>query len=302
MRFLVQKDYNRLISDADLNTVFNDTTTGQTYTIQQRIIDTEPAAQEEICSFIKQRFDISLIFTDTPVYSGAATYYGNSRVQYHEAPFSAATIYTINQRISYLGSIYFSIAGSAAHAFNPSEWTFICLDYQLFYGILPAPTFQYFTKYSIGTVVWNPYDNRTYTSRVNNNWYALSDTTKWTQNAVYSFTAELPTNGTYWIQGDNRNPMLVQKMVDIVLYHGLANITNRFEPEVRIRRYKGEAKENYVLSNDNSALGWLTKICDGKLNATLPDLPPKQEELSLRWHNQNGDNNTNWIDTPKMTY
>lgn len=296
MRFLVQRDYERRISVTDLNTVF-DNSTDATYTVLQRIIDTEFEAIEEVKGHLLQRYDCSLIFTDTPNYSGSATYYGNSRVQYHETAFSAATVYTTGQRVSYSGSIYSSTAGSAAHAFNLAEWTFVCGDYQLFYGTLPAATFQYLYTYSLGNVVWNPYDNRTYTSRINTNTRPLTDTAAWTQNAVYLFTTFKPDNGTYWTLGDNRNAKLVQCLVDVVIYHGLSVITKRFEPEKRIFRYMGDGKQP-----DTSALGWLKSISDGKTNSTLPLLPPTVGELSLRWHNSEGDNNTNLTDTPKMTY
>ena len=51
MRFLVQRDYERNISVTDLNTLF-DNTTDPNYTILQRLLDTEPQAQEEITSVI----------------------------------------------------------------------------------------------------------------------------------------------------------------------------------------------------------------------------------------------------------
>lgn len=296
MRFLVQRDYERTISVTDLNTLFDDST-DTTYTIMERLLDTEPTAIEEIKSLIEQRYDCSLIFTDSSAYSSGNTYYGNSRVQYHEPPFSDTTVYTTGQRVSENGSIYSSTAGSAAHAFNLTEWTFICNDLQLFYGVLPAQTYQYDYKYSIGVTVWNPYDNYTYTSKQNDNWQPLTNTAAWTQNALYSFTGQLPTNTTYWTMGDNRNAKLVSVMVDIVVYHGLKTITQRFKPADRLFNYMGDGKRP-----DVSARGWLDAITKGGQNATLPILPPNQEELSLRWHNIQGDNNTDWFRTANMNY
>ena len=301
MRFLVQRDYERNISATDLNTLF-DNTTDPNYTILQRLLDTEPQAQEEITSVIKQRYDVTLIFTDSSQYVSGNTYYTNSRVQYHEPAFDPTVVYTTNQRVSYQGNIYFSIAGSAAHAFNQAEWTFICNDLQLFYGVLPPTatqgTYNQTTSYNLGDIVWYPYDNRTYTSLIKSNTQPLTNTVAWKQNAVYSFTGELPTNTTYWIMGDNRNPKLVSCMVDIVIYYGLKTITQRFKPADRLFNYIGDGKQP-----DVSARGWLDAITKGGQNATLPDLPISSEELSLRWNNINGDNNTNNIyDISDMTY
>ena len=296
MRFLIQRDYERNISVTDLNTLF-DNSTDPLYTIMQRLMDTEPEAIEEISSVIQQRYDVSLIFTDSSQYIISTTYFGNNRVQYHEPAFSALTVYTTAQRVSQLGSIYTSIAGSAAHAFNAAEWIYVCMDNQLFYGTIPAPSYLYNNNYNTGDVVWNPYDNRTYTSKINANTSSLNNPQAWTQNAVYSFTGQLPTNTTYWTLGDNRNQKLVSVMVDIVIYYGLKTITQRFKPQDRLFNYMGDAK-----MPDVSARGWLDAITKGGQNATLPILPPAIEELSLRWHNINGDNNTNNINTPNMNY
>lgn len=292
MRFLLQKDYERTITVDDLNQVF-DNGSDATYTVQQRILDTEPAAIEEISGYLKQRYDIEQIFTDTPVFSLASTYYGNNRVQYHEPDFSATTVYTATQRVNYQGSIYRSIGGSTAHAFVPNEWAFVCLDYQLFYVLLPFPAYDYSAKYSLGDQVW--FNNGVYTSKRNDNIYAPSNSQTWTFNSPFSITGVLPTDGTKWMQGDNRNGLLVQKMVDIVLYHAHATINKRNIPELRITRYMGD--------KENSAIAWLNKITSGALSANLPELPPSASEISLRWGNSRGDSQTkNVSDTPKMSY
>jgi hypothetical protein len=149
--------------------------------------------------------------------------------------------------------------------------------------------------YQIGNQVW--FQNGIYTSKVNDNYYPPTNTQVWTFNSTYSFSGALPTDGTKWIQGDNRNPLLVQKMVDIVLYHGLATITTKFNPENRIIRYMGDGK-----LPDNSALGWLNKLAKGEISASLPELSPNTEELSLRWGNTLGDSQSTSYQTPRMSY
>jgi hypothetical protein len=296
MRYLVQRDYQRVITIDDLNTVY-DNGSDDTYTVLQRIIDTEPAAQEEIEGYLKQRYDVSRIFTDTPVFNNSVTYFGQNRVQYHEPAFDSTTVYTTNQRVSEGGSIYFSIGGSAAHAFNIAEWTFICNDYQLFYAIIPAQEYQYDVSYSLNNQVWFT-DNYVYTSKIDNNIYPPTNPQYWTQGALYSFTSALPTDGTKWIQGDNRSALMVEKMVDIAIYKALKTITTRFRPEDRILNYMGDGKKP-----DGSALGWLTSLASGDRSANLPTLPPQQEELSLRWANSGGDSISNYVTpTPIMSY
>lgn len=296
MRFLVQKDYERLITVDDLNQVF-DNGSDTNYTVQQRIKDTEPVAQEEISGYLKQRYDLAQIFTDTPVFYIATTYYGKNRVQYHEPDWSSATTYAANDRVNYQGSIYFSIAGSNTNHLptDATKWTFVCLDYQLFYALLPQPEYDYTTTYDAGQQVW--FQNGVYTSKVDGNYYPPTNSQTWTFNSSYSFTGALPTDGTKWIMGDNRNALLVQKMVDIVLYHALSTITTKFQPENRILRYMGDGKKP-----DNSALAWLTKLSTGELSANLPELPPSTEELSLRWGNNRGDSQGTSYQTSPMSY
>jgi len=291
MRFLLQKDYERIITVDDLNQVF-DNGSDATYTVQQRILDTEPDAQEEISGYLKQRYDVGAIFTDTSVFNIASTYYGNDRVQYTESAFSASVVYTTGERVSYGGSIYASIAGSAAHAFVPSEWSFVCFDFQLFYALLPYPAYLFDTLYNLGDTVF--YKNSVYTSRVGNNNSVPTNAQAWTLVSAYQFTGALPTDTTKWIMGDNRNGLLVQKMVDIVLYHAHATINKRNIPELRITRYMGD--------KENSAIAWLNKLASGAVSANLPELPPDSSELALRWGNRLGDNETNDTQTPKMSY
>jgi len=291
MRFLLQKDYERIITVDDLNQVF-DNGSDATYTVQQRILDSEPAAQEEISGYLKQRYDVSAIFTDTSVFNIASTYYGNDRVQYTEGAFSASVVYTTGERVSYGGSIYASTAGSAAHAFVGSEWTFVCLDGQLFYALLPQPAFDFGALYNLGDQVF--WKNNIYASRVGNNNALPSNAQAWILVSAYSFTGALPTDTSKWIMGDNRNGLLVQKMVDIVLYHAHATINKRNIPELRITRYMGD--------KENSAIAWLNKLASGAVSANLPELPPDSSELALRWGNRLGDNETNNTQTPKMSY
>ena len=57
--------------------------------------------------------------------------------------------------------------------------------------------------------------------------------------------------------GDDRNPLIIQYLVDIMLYHLHSRITPRNVPQIRIDRY-------------NTSLVWLDKVNEGVLNPALP--------------------------------
>lgn len=66
-----------------------------------------------------------------------------------------------------------------------------------------------------------------------------------------------PIDGSHWMEGDNRNPLLVMYTTDIALYHLLARINPRNIPELRERRFE-------------DALAWLRQLKEGEINAFMP--------------------------------
>lgn len=60
--------------------------------------------------------------------------------------------------------------------------------------------------------------------------------------------------------GDERNPLIIMRMIDIVIYHLCSNIPSRAVPKVREDRY-------------NAAIDWLDKVNDGRLDPSLPKIP-----------------------------
>lgn len=66
-----------------------------------------------------------------------------------------------------------------------------------------------------------------------------------------------------WIKGDNRNPQLVNYLIDIVLYHVHSRIAPMNIPELRIKRY-------------DDVISWLKDAAQGKyITADLPAIQPR---------------------------
>jgi phage gp36-like protein len=62
--------------------------------------------------------------------------------------------------------------------------------------------------------------------------------------------------------GDDRNPLIVMYMIDIVLYHIFSAVTPRNVPQIRMDRY-------------DAAINWLKAVAKGTIN---PDLPVTEDE------------------------
>jgi hypothetical protein len=249
-------------------------------------LEVEQSAQAEMKSYLSQRYKVNTVFTDTTVYSHSTTYYGKNLIEYTDvATFSAATVYTTNQRVTYSGYIYKSIAGSAAHAWNASEWTLICVDKQLYYAKTNQTEYNNETEYEAGDVVW--YGDVVYTAISDTEGHEPTDTDYWTAGATYSFSAHYPDETAYWTMGDNRNQLIVMYLIDITLYHLHSRINPRNIPDLRSIRYDG----NNATQN-GGAIAWLKRVAGGELNADLPEILPVQSN-SIQW-GSNTKNTNGW--------
>lgn len=272
MRLLRNEDYIKYIQEKNLLQVIEDN-----YVLVQ---DVEQVAQHEIDGYLTQRYITDEIFTNTSTYDNTAVYYGKNLVIYTEAAFNAAIAYTTGQRVKQNGNIYSSTAGSAAHDFVLSEWTFVCLDNELYYVKLPNSEYDNEAEYLTGAVVW--YADKTYTARTSVTGIVPTNAQFWTAGATYSITAIKPTDATKWTKGDNRNPLIVMRMIDITLYHLHKRLTGMNFPDIRKDAYDGN-RETQTLG----AIGWLKGIAAGKWNVDLPMRLP-QQNLSANWGNGDG--------------
>lgn len=66
-----------------------------------------------------------------------------------------------------------------------------------------------------------------------------------------------------WLSGDNRSTQLVQRMIDITLYHLHSGIAPRNIPELRVKRY-------------DDAITWLTSVGNNEVSLDSPRLQPGQ--------------------------
>jgi hypothetical protein len=271
-RLLRLLDYERAIQSDNLAQIIE-----SNYNL---LIDVEQAAQLTMTGHLKQRYQVDKVFSNTYLFNIASTYKGNDLVEYTEPVFSATTVYIANERTSFSGNIYESIAGSVAHAFNPLEWTKICADKSLFYVTLPNPSYNNSLTYQIGDVVF--YNDYTYTCLQPVSGILPTNTNYWLVGASYSVTGILPTDISKWTLGDNRNQEIVQYLIDITLYNLHCRINPRNVPELRKERYDGN-----IASQIGGAIGWLKNVSAGKVYVDIPEILPSQGN-SITWGNANG--------------
>ena len=102
-RLLTNNDYLKVIQADNLDQVISSN--------EQIKLDMEQAAQSEMISYLKQRYITDEVFTNTQQFSLSATYKAKNLVYIDGIEFSALTVYTTNQVVSRLGSVYYSTAG-----------------------------------------------------------------------------------------------------------------------------------------------------------------------------------------------
>lgn len=276
-RLLIDNDYLRVIQELNLEQVISDT--------NQIKLDMEQAGQSEMISYLTQRYDTTKIFTNTTQYSHTATYYAKNLVYLDGTAFSASTTYSTNDIVVQAGNVYYSTAGSVAHAFNISEWTLLGAQYSFFYVTLPESEWDYYTSYEVGDDVW--YNNKTYTCAVACEGItpgASGSSSFWGSGVAYSITATFPTDDTKWTEGDNRNQQIILYLLDITLYHLHSRINPRNIPDLRKERYDGNSPHQ-----TGGAIGWLKKVASGDINADLPQIQP-QQGMAIRWGSANDAN------------
>lgn len=274
MGYLIRADYNMQIQSDNLNQIIgtNNTT----------LLTAESVAQQELKSYLVQKYDTDKEFTDTKKYAYNVTRYAKDRVYLDADTYNALSTYALNALTLYNGYVYrCSTAVTVAEAFNTGKWTLLGAQYTLFYITLPAAEWDYYKEYVTGDVVF--YKNKTYT--------ALSTTTSetpdtnptiWGTGTAYSVAGTYwPTDTTKWTQGDNRTAQVVSTMVDIVLYHIHSRIAPMNIPDLRVKRY-------------DDAKSWLKSCAQGDyITANIPLIQPKQG-MRIRWGSALAKQNNNF--------
>jgi len=266
-RLLRDSDYNRIIQSDNLTQIIESN--------EQNKLDVEQAAQAEMISYLTQRYLVNQIFADTKTFDVSAIYNGKQLVQFTASAFNYLNTYTTGQYVVQAGNVYKSIAGSAAHAFNASEWTLICEDKALFYVTLPNDEYVYTNTYNVGDIVY--YNNYAYTCNVKCSNIPVTNEYFWTKGSAYTITGVYPDDDTKWTQGDNRNQQVLMYLLDITLYHLHSRINPRNIPDLRKERYDG----NNATQN-GGAIAWLKRVASGDITADLPQILPEQG-FSIRY-------------------
>ena len=275
MSYLISYDFNRTIQDVNLQQIIS----GNAAILDGMIL----AGEAECKSYLVQRFDISNEFKNTNIFSKTATYYANDRVYLSAAAYVATNTYSVGQQATQAGIVYICTATTTG-TFDPTKWTALGASGTIFYITYPAPPFDFNGLYSVGShVYWKgkvysckiatpvlDHDTSIQYRAIENLPYlnVPPDDTQnglqyWGTGAPYSVVGVLPTDGTKWTQGDNRDQQIVLYLIDIVLYHVHSRIAPRNIPDLRQSRY-------------HNALQWLKMVATGDVTPALPLLQPKQ--------------------------
>ncbi len=274
----------------------------------QQVINSDPSvlsrgittAIEKIQSALVQKYDLAQELQDTPAWDKTKIYQMGNRVYLTAPLFDATQIYLAGALVVYSNNVYSSIAGSAAHAFVPAEWTLIAANFQTYYAAPPYPIFNVYSPYKVGDrVFWkgNAYTCNiasvfdTFPANIQPQFYENipnpnvfpddinSGVRYWGVPVPVTIPANtLITDATKWTIGDNRSQMLVMIACDIALYHVHSRIAPRNIPDLRIKRYDDAIRE-------------LKGYANGDSTANLPVLQPRQG-ARIRYGGQIKNNNS----------
>jgi hypothetical protein len=247
MRYLVLSDYRSYIQAQ----YFNELVQGD----DSKRTAAESQALAIVKGHLQQKYDVDNEFTDTATWSNGLVYHARDRVVIDFPVYDTTKTYTLNSLVVYAGFGYINItAVTVAENFNHAKWTKIASVNTIFYAKYPAvctyqpsladkdaPVFNYKRVYNAGDVVY--WKGKTYTCArstalishdelINSYTYANvphynvfpDDTINnsagqyWNNDASYSIpSGTLPTDTTYWVEGDNRDAQIVLYMLWIVV-------------------------------------------------------------------------------------
>lgn len=285
MSYLRAKDYIVQIQDANLQQIISNDPNVQA--------EAERLAQEEMISYLVQKYDVKSEFTDTSPFSMSLVYKAKQRFEINFPAYAPATTYHINDLVINQ-SIGYVCTGTTTGAFDNTKWTVIGNQYDLYYASLPKPEFDNRNFYSIGDQVF--WKDKTYTcaiatpvldhsTAIQYGTYSnlpaqnvfpddpVNGVTYWGTGTAYTVTAgTLPTDTTKFTKGDNRCQQLLAYMVDVVLYHLHTRISPRNIPPLRFKRYDGSPDN----PGNGGAIGWLKMAAQGEVTVNLPRLQPIQ--------------------------
>lgn len=297
MSYLIPADYLKTIQDANLLQIINSNRSIQTAA--------ELSAQAEVISMLKQKYETASEFTDTSKWVKANPYSAGDRVYLDADTYSAAATYAIGALVVYSGVVYSAnVAISAPEAFTIAHWDLKGNQYDIFYALYPFPMFDLYAVYAVGDRVYWRGNQYTclietpslshdtalqYRDTVNlpelnvfpNN--VANGATYWKNDGAYLVPGDTDIlQASIWSPSDNRDKQMVEKLIDVTLYHLHSRISPRNIPALREVRYMGNVDDR-VMKNSGEiaypiycALGWLQGCARGSVTPNLPKLQPSK--------------------------
>lgn len=301
-RYLNNADYYHLIQPVQLNQLLQ---IGPTVSISNnyKLLRAELTAQEEVSSYLRQRYDIISEFTATNVWIYNATYSAGARVIIDFTnTFTSSVAYATGSTLIYNGEGYMSMgigATTSTPDMLPNYWLDLGQQYSIYSAVNPYPQFNCENFYNVGDqVYWHgaiytctqqtlllttgqaiQYERIEWLPPAN----VFPDDVKsnnngqyWQKESNYQISLNTPLNATMsivngtsssvinvWAYGDNRSFQIVNMVIECAIFNLHKTIAPMNIPTMRSDSYK-EVKKLLEL------------VAMGKLNLNMPVLQPTQ--------------------------
>ncbi len=280
MPYLRVRDYIKTIQDANLLQIISSDDTIR--------LEAEIAAEAEVKGYLTQKYDTDKEFTETTVWDPTVSYKAENLVWLDATAFSALSVYSPEDIMLFTdGYVYSCLTLTTAGqtpVTHPLKWSNLGLKNKLYYVTLPFPEFNYKKLYKVNDQVW--YKDNVYTAAMDTPAFDHSTALQYGKitslplpnvfpddpidgekfwgppQAAALPAGTLPTDTDFWTAGDNRSAMIVQKTMDVCLYHLHSRIAPRNIPQLRMDRYA-------------AATAYLQAIAEGIITADIPLLQPK---------------------------
>lgn len=261
----------------------------------------------KVRGLLESKFDLDFELTPTLCYNPLITYNAHDRVIIDFTEFSLGKRYVSKDCILKDDIGYICLTDHKADEFDESLWQRIGNKYDLYYIAYPYPLFSQELKqkkgayiaglYEIGDKVWwnghiysalretlgisheEVIQFNTYSDIPQGNIFPddkFIGKTYWKDEGLYEIDyPTIPNTPTtdgqtpIWIFGDNRDPVLVQAIVDLALYMLHKRIVPNNIPESRER-------------SKNSTFEWLRDVKSSGQTAKIEELQPRQGD-SFAW-------------------
>ncbi len=279
LRYLNNSDYQIDINNTQLYEMWNNLQTLQRC---------EYLAQEKVNYYLTQRYDLSNEFTNTGSYSLTTTYSASSRVIIDYQSWTSSLSYSYNQGVIFNGEGFIcgtTSIGATTSFSTALGWIDLGPQYQIYSVPYPAPLFDDLNFYNQGDIVF--WKGLTYTCENmttplnysqeaqylylqylpnlnvfpddkllnNNNQY-------WLLGSSASYVVPsgvLPTNTTYWSNIDNRTQIVLNWILDIVLFYLERAAAPRNIPDLRTVMYKEAIKMMEAVGDGTYTINSLTR-------------------------------------------